>query len=79
MFICNTYIIVEKEKSLLRGLIGGSQFLLIHERRLMRCVLRPQMAEEHLDQNRGPSVRGVSRDHFVQGCLPLNFLLLGHQ
>ena len=79
MFICNTYIIVEKEKSLLRGLIGGSQFLLIHERRLMRRVLRSQMAEEHLGQNRGPSVRGVSRNHFVQCSLPLDFFLLGHQ
>ena len=74
-----TYIVVEKEKPLLRGLIGGSQFLLIHERRLMRRVLRSQMAEEHLGQNRGPSVRGVSRDHFVQRRLPLDFFLFGHQ
>ena len=45
----------------------------------MRRVLRSQMAEEHLGQNRGPSVRGVSRNHFVQCSLPLDFFLLGHQ
>lgn len=44
-----TYIIVEKEKPLSRGMVGGCQFLLIHERRLMSRVLRSQMAEEHLD------------------------------
>jgi hypothetical protein len=74
-----TYIIVEKEKPPLRGMVGGSQFLLIHERRLVRRVFRSQVTEEHLDQNRDPSVRGVSRDNFVQCRLPLGFLLLGHQ
>lgn len=44
-----TYIIVEQEKPLFCGMVGGCQFLLIHERRLMRRVLRSQMAEEHLD------------------------------
>ena len=39
-----TYIIVEKEEPLLRGMVGRSQFLLIHERRLMRRVFRSQMA-----------------------------------
>ena len=60
-------------------MIGGIQFLLIHEWRLMRRILRSQLAEEHLNQNCGPGVRGVSRDDFVQRRLPLGLFRLGHQ